>query len=81
MSVALDCRRPTDDLVDDVTERCGGVDHDTICQNALLCAMQTQDEVALRLPPSSPVCADGACAELVLRPLIEAPVQGLHINL
>jgi hypothetical protein len=60
-----------EDLVDDVSERCGGVDQDAVLRGVFFGSMQAHDELAFRL----------LCAELVFRPLIESPVQSVQIDL
>jgi hypothetical protein len=61
---------PADDLVDDLSERRGGVDDDAVRRSVFFGAMQTPDEVALDLPRP----------ELVVPTLIESPVQRLQVD-
>ena len=49
-----------EDLVDDVGERCGGVDRDAVLGGVFFGSMQPHDQIAFRLP----------CPELVFWSLI-----------
>ena len=60
------------DLVDDLLERCGGVDDDAVRRDALLRLMPTHDASAFRRYAAAP---------LLVRPLVEPPMQRGKVDL
>ena len=60
----------TDDLVNDAGNRCGGIDDNAVLRNVFVRSMQARNEFPFCLQP----------APLILRSLLEAPVQRLAVD-
>ena len=60
----------TNDLVNDVRDRCGGVDYDTVFRNVFLCLMQSRNELPFRL----------VSAPLIFHSFVKPPVQCVKVD-
>ena len=61
----------TKDLVDDVLDRCGGVDDDAVLRDVFLRLMPSHDELAFRRHSAAP---------LVVRSLVKPPVERRKVD-
>ena len=68
---ALACLASTKDLVDNVLDRCGGVDDNAVLRDVFFGLMPSHDELAFRRHSAAP---------LVVRALVKPPLQRRQVD-